>query len=908
MSIDYQERYERSMVQKTRILMVLHGVLFTAFFFISSIATASGPLIGDMEISGLHSIGKGELLSLLDILPGEPVDAETLRSGIKRAFLKGIFEDIAVEIIEGEKAKAVIHVKERDYIQRIDIRGDSALSKKTIKALFFLKEGQILMCDMLEKAVEDLKPRIATLGFPHVMVRTEIERLKEPYRIAIRLQIDTGEPERLKKINISGAEYEIISVMKLSEGDVYNRESLKTDIERIRTYYKKKKHFKPVVGPYTFADGVLSLSVYPGKRLEISVEGNDAVSTKNLMKEMPFFEAEDFSDDIVEEAMQRVLALYHTKGYPFAQIAPVTTSKDDLILLTFFIFEGQQVKIRKINFSGNTLPEASLKEIMSLKEGKIYNPDILDSDRETLVNFYSSLGYLSAAIGEFQTRHEEGNQAMDIFVKISEGLKTSIERVDIIGAKVVSEEELRKIIALKPGDAYNEIDIFDARFRVVEYYNLKGFSDAAVLAKREIEGQKARITYQIQEGEIVLFGQAIITGNHQTNYTVVKRELLQQEGTPFNYSILSKERQKLYKLGLFSDIDSETLDSVDGRKDVLIRLREGNAGAVELSLGYAEYEQYRGVLDIGYRNFFGMNRQASVRFELSSLEKRYVLQYYEPWFLGYPIHFRTYILGEDKEEINVDTRETRYQLTRNAINAGFEKNISDSVKAELYYEFSLVNTFDVQPDIVLSREDTGTLVISGFRFGVIYDTRDNPFNPSKGILSGISIKATSPVFFSETDFFKLIFYGNVYQKISGGLVLAASLRGGLAQGYFETDELPIVERFFLGGRTTVRGYIQDDLGPKGEDDTPIGGNAFLMENLELRIAVTESIGLVAFLDGGNVWLKMNEMSLNDFKFTTGLGLRYSTPVGPVRVDYGHKLQREKGESAGEVHFSIGHAF
>jgi outer membrane protein insertion porin family len=468
-----------------------------------------------------------------------------VRSGIKRAFLKGIFEDIAVEIIEGEKAKAVIRVKERDYIQRIDISGDSALSKKTIKALFLLKEGQILMCDTLAKAVEDLKPRIAMLGFPRAVVKTGIERLGEPYRIAIRLHIDTGEPEKLKQINISGAGDEVIAVMKLSEGDVYNRDKLKRDIERIRTYYKKKNHFKPVVGPYTFADGVLSLSVHPGKRLQISFEGNDAVSTKNLMKEMPFFEAEDFSDDIIQEAMQRVVTLYHTKGYPFVQIAPVTTSKDDLILLTFFIYEGQRVKIRNITFSGNTFPEASLKEIMSLKEGKIYNPDIIDSDRETLVNFYSSLGYLSAAIGEFHTSYEEGNKTIDVTAGINEGLKTSIERVDIIGAKVVSEEELRKIIALKPGDAYNEIDIFDARFRVVEYYNLKGFSEAAVLAKREIEGQNARITYQIQEGKMVLFGKAIITGNHQTNYTVVQRELLQQEGTPFNYSILSKERQKL---------------------------------------------------------------------------------------------------------------------------------------------------------------------------------------------------------------------------------------------------------------------------------------------------------------------------------------------------------------------------
>ena len=136
MSIDYQKRNERRRVQNKRILTVFHWLFFTVSFFIYSIATASGPLIGDIEISGLHSIGKGEFLSLLDIVSGEPVDAETVRSGIKRAFLKGIFEDIAVEIIEGEKTKAVIHVKERDYIQRIDITGDSALSKKTITTLF----------------------------------------------------------------------------------------------------------------------------------------------------------------------------------------------------------------------------------------------------------------------------------------------------------------------------------------------------------------------------------------------------------------------------------------------------------------------------------------------------------------------------------------------------------------------------------------------------------------------------------------------------------------------------------------------------------------------------------------------------------------------------------------------------
>jgi outer membrane protein insertion porin family len=139
-------------------------------------------------------------------------------------------------------------------------------------------------------------------------------------------------------------------------------------------------------------------------------------------------------------------------------------------------------------------------------------------------------------------------------------------------------------------------------------------------------------------------------------------------------------------------------------------------------------------------------------------------------------------------------------------------------------------------------------------------------------------------------------------------VLATSFRGGLAKGYNDTTDLPLVERFFLGGRSTVRGYEQDTLGPKGSDGDPTGGNSFLMENFEIRTYLGRGIGLVAFLDGGNVWTDVESIKLRDFKFTTGLGLRYNTPVGPIRIDYGYKLDKEKGESSGEVHFSIGHAF
>ena len=161
---------------------------------------------------------------------------------------------------------------------------------------------------------------------------------------------------------------------------------------------------------------------------------------------------------------------------------------------------------------------------------------------------------------------------------------------------------------------------------------------------------------------------------------------------------------------------------------------------------------------------------------------------------------------------------------------------------------------------------------------------------------------------SETDYIKYELKSSYYHGLFKGLILAVSLRAGTAESYDDAEELPLIKRYFLGGRNTVRGYAQDHLGPKGDNGDPTGGNVFLMHNLELRAHVWKSLGLVTFLDGGNVWLTRDDVYLNDYKFTVGAGLRYMTPVGPFRLDYGYKLDREEDESAGEIHFSIGHAF
>jgi outer membrane protein assembly factor BamA len=172
-------RESGNMKSALQIILFFHALLLTLYCSLFTVSAAEAVVVSEVEIKGLHSIGKDELLYLLDMRPGETIDADSVRLGIKRAFLKGIFEDISVETTGGEKAKVTINIRERNFIKDICIEGNYDISKKTIRELFLLKEDQVLPCDILDKAVEELKPRIAALGYPNAEIHAEIVRLKE---------------------------------------------------------------------------------------------------------------------------------------------------------------------------------------------------------------------------------------------------------------------------------------------------------------------------------------------------------------------------------------------------------------------------------------------------------------------------------------------------------------------------------------------------------------------------------------------------------------------------------------------------------------------------------------------------------------------------------------------------------
>jgi outer membrane protein insertion porin family len=897
---------------------VIFSLLFTVFFFFSA-GPAEGVTVRKVEIKGLSSIGREEFLNMFGIREGKQVNAELVREAIKRAFLKGIFDDIQVRVPDGENPVVEVTVKERDFIRKVSISGKSALSAKQLRTLFILKEGDVMRYDLIGTAIRDLGEKVAKYGYPEARISVDTEKTDQPYRVNVRMAVDTGIPLIVKNVKLDitppnplleaeGGSRVLYDMMKMKAGDIYDQHRVDQDMKRLRSFLKKRGFYRPVVGPYSYHNGDLDLAVNPGRHLTISIAGNEVIATKKLMKEIPFFDFEDYNDELVQEAVDRMLSLYHGEGYPFAEIAPLVSSDEYDVKVSFFIYEGARVKVHSITFLHAGLPEESLKEVMSLKEGGLYNPGLVEQDKGALNEFYAALGYLDATIKSVDVKVDKTSDTASVTIDVDEGKKTVIGSVDVTGVDEAMKQKLLTVAALKTGSAYNDVDISDARFRLLEYLTSSGRANADVVVKRDVEDYKAAIVFQVTEGKKEFFGKTIITGNRMTKYEVIRRELQYREGDPYSPRVLAGVRQRLYRLALFSSVDVEAIDGGNNRKDILIKVSEGEPGSIEFGFGYGDYEKFRGFVQIGYDNLWGTDRKVVLRTELSSLQRRVILQYNEPWFMGINLPFRTFFLYEFKKELNQDSKDVIYKLNRYSVTSGVEKQLSPRMKGELYYQFDVVNTTDVAPDVILSREDTGTLAISSIKPALVFDTRDNPFDPKKGIIAGISVKATSLLLLSQTNFVKMELYASNFQKLSNRVVLAVDARGGVAYGYHKTNELPIVERFFLGGRSTVRGYAQDTLGPKGADGNPTGGNAYLMGNVELRTSIGKGFSIVPFLDMGNVWVKANQMNPMKLKYTTGLGLRYSTPVGPLRVDYGYKLDREQGESHGEIHFSIGQAF
>ena len=868
----------------------------------------------------------GQVLPLIVVKQGDLLTGSAVREGIATLYLKGIFKDIRVEAFPDDGGVRLEYVVTPiTVVDTIAIHGNSAVSTGTILDMLASIQGKELREEKLSSLKTDLLAYYQSEGFYDAAVAFRSEPLKEPNRVALHVDIRESIPTLLADITFSGnsvfKDKQLLRAMKSKKGSPLKREILLVkDREAILKKYFDAGYPAAKVGPVDtgFRDSraFVHIQCDEGPHVITRFTGNREFSTKTLTKNLLIWSEHDISDSVVESSVDKIKALYREKGYTEVTIDVIKSEQPGLLELVFKIQEGPQVMVKEITIRGNTVFTArDIKKQMALREpgwftSHPYQEDLLDKDVENLRARYLDTGYLSVAVNQNTVMSSDKNTAV-VMIEIVEGPQTRTGSITFEGNTAFTAAKLLDTVNLKPDAPFNERLTDEDKYRILMAYSNKAYLYARVDVEKTPHDGTVDVHYRITEDRPVSIGRIILRGNVRTRDDVIMRELLVKEGDPYDYGAILTSQQRIYHFGYFrvARFDPVHPGEKEYITDMLFTVEERPAGAVTLSVGYGDLDRLRGSVEVSHRNLWGTARYTSLRYEQSDILKRAIFNFQQPWILGYKLENKFSLVWSDSEKLNSDTREIYYKSRKTVASFGVEKTFKN-LTPSLTYQFENVVNYDVLQAAELTAEDSGRVLVSSLSPALIWDLRDDVFNPRRGALYGIILKEALKELWSQADFSKLTVQGSWFLPIDTA-VLALSARAGMAWPFRETTEVPIHERFYAGGSTTVRGFTQDSIGPSGLDANgdliPTGGSSMLVLNVELRLNPGEGFGVVLFCDAGNVWVGQ-EIDVGNLRSACGAGIRYGTPVGPLRIDYGLKTHRLPGESPGELHFNIGNTF
>ncbi|MBI5194370.1 MAG: outer membrane protein assembly factor BamA [Nitrospirae bacterium] len=880
--------------------------------------------VKSISVSGLtdKSIEK-----VCDIKSGDIFSVSAIRGCIVSFFQKGIFKDIQVEAYE-EMDGVMLQFTfiEKIKVAAIKVEGSDYYSAKKIKASAGVKIGDEFTEDVTASVREHLLDLYRGQGFFDADVDVKSGSLEGDgtgVGSGLFIKVNEGKRAKVSAVILNGnrvfSDNDIKDVMKIREGKYYIEKDVYAGIKALDKFYPDKGYIKIMISPPDIIydrekrEILISLYIEAGPHVEILFEGVEDVKPEVLQKELLFRKEKSVDAAVIDESIDMMTRYYRDMGYYLARITYALEKPDENnIRIKFHVTEGISVLIKEIRFTGNSYFDSKiLMEFLNTKEEKFFLEDVLQEDIKDIANLYKSNGFLGVKI-TYDVSFIEEDMTLNLSINIEEGVQTHISGISITGNQKFSTQGLKRSIKSREGKPFNESHVVDDMYTIQSLYVQKGHLYAGVdLKTRYSEDKKGvGIDYAVSEDKPVYLGNIFITGNSFTKDYVIRRELLIKEGDLYSYENILRSQRRLLSLGYVRDVRLEPVnpDVKEHRKDIAVHIDEGFPGTVELGVGYGDVERFRGTFEARYKNLLGTGRQVSMKVEGSSIEQKYGVGYKEPWIFGYQADGRINVADQMEKKKSFNRR--TFGLT-----TGIDKSFSDFVKGSLMFQYEDVKLSDVSPTAILTSEDTGKTEVATINPSLMIDRRDDPFNPKRGQFYSIAFREAAQLIGSTPQFVKINLQSSFFYSPFSRVVLALSARGGAAWNFGESTEVPIFERYFAGGRSTVRGYDQEKLGIPGktiiydgQSWNPTGGNMMVVLNGEIRFPLFKGLGMVTFVDGGNVWRKIEEFDAAEIKKTAGLGIRYDTPVGPLRLDMGCKLDKEAGEDKCVLHFTLGHAF
>lgn len=646
----------------------------------------------------------------------------------------------------------------------------------------------------------------------------------------------------------------------------------------------------------------------------IIVRGNRKIKTKKIEEVLEIKPFSIASESLIKDAIQKVKAMYREKGYYEAEITyqlePITPTEVNLILE---IAEKGKIYVRQINFSGNTaFSSKELRKVMELKPKNIISvftgrgiikQDALERDLEKLSAFYFNHGYIKARIGE--PKIEVTAKGVYITIPVEEGPQYRIGKVDFRGDLLEAPEALRKKLEISTGKVYSREVIQKDLTTLGDLYADQGYANADVtpLLKEHDEDRTIDITFDILKGEKVYFERIEITGNVKTRDKVIRRELRVYEQDLFSASKIKRSTQNLRRLEFFEDVNFSTSPgSAPDKINLKINVKERPTGQFGVGAGYSTQDRIIGMVEVSQSNLFGRGQQLRAQGVLGSLSRRYRLSFTEPYLFDRPLSFGVDAYNWERQFIEYTRR-----------SAGGSLRLGHPLRWEytyLMWMYRYENTAlnDLQPYSSQILIDSAKIKnTSATSLTIRRDSRDAIFTPTKGSDNSLAVELAG--LGGDAAFTRVVLDSGWYFPLFWETV--GVLHGRI--GYMNRNSwgaLPAYERFYLGGIDTIRGYKYAEISPRDPvTGERIGGDKFQFVNAEWRYPIYKKAGLsgVFFIDSGDVY-GSGRSYFSSMRTSVGTGIRWFSPLGPLRLEWGYNLNPKSYDRKSAFDFSIGGNF
>ncbi len=725
---------------------------------------------------------------------------------------------------------------------------------------------------------------------------------------------------------------EVIEVIKTKKGKGFVPEVLDEDLQAI---YDMKLFSNVEIDVSEQEKGVVITFLVTEKPIvkKVDFRGNENMSRRVFNEKISLKKNGPFDEETMEEDRIKIASLYKDKGHANVKVEAFSNIDEETgkINVIFFVVEGKKITIGRVDIVGVNLfsKKKILKLIKKTRRKKVLKEDLFKEDLNRITAFYRNRGYLDVKIADPEITYTDEETKVNIVINIIEGVKYSIGTINFAGNNVLTNEVLKKVLELKDGEIYNQEKFDKSKQNIGEIYAEKGYIFIKVeeQIRTDSETKIVNIDFNISEGPLAYVGKIFVTGNNKTKEYVIRREILLKEGEPFNGKKVRRSQEKIYNLGYFKEVNLNPRPSEEDRLNLIFDVVEQPTSKISAGIGYSSVDKLLGTVELGINNLFGRGQRLSLLYEIGERKKSYEVDFIEPWLFGYPYSFGTGIYDKHRKKEHVyddfardgdgnitlddngnpipqeKTDDYWEERKGGSIRVGYSFSDFYSIHFGYKYEDVAISETDQFNDVLKVKEEGGWEATSSLSTTFVRDSRDNIFDASRGSRHSFSAEVAGGVFGGNHHFTKYIADSSWYFPTIYKFVLALHLKAGVVDSFGASGEVPIYEKFYVGGAETVRGYnYYGEIGPSD------GGKSMITMNIEYKYSIPETpIQLAIFYDAGNAWETIAHPSY-DLKESVGFGIRFLTPVFPIRLDYGYGLQHKPGEPKGQWHFSVGQVF